>query len=179
MSTPVRFFSTLKTRRVLLMVPAVAALVACHPAQEDAKPVDPFVQCAAFEFRVRDAEDLKQARLMMYDVAIDLAMKFQTENPVWRIRDEIGGQGYPARFTLRAEQGAWVDKHWVQVVHLAGGPPQSPKYTPPSTCLDDYNAKFSKLRERFAARWQVTEGASPDFPQHSSSPASGAPPASK
>ena len=101
----------------------------------------------------------------MYEAAIEMNVRFLAEAPFGGFRAEVGGYGYPMKFVLISEGGPSMDKYWLGVQHLVGGPPQPrppgvdwKPYAPPAVCLPNYEARFAKLRQRFEAKWLVKDG---------------------
>lgn len=143
------------------------ACVAHPPWASQEAGARPYTRCGAFEFRVRDDAELKQAQLLMVEAAIDMGLRFETGLPRAGFQLSIGGTGYPMVFRLSSQDGPWTDKYWLGAEHLAGGPAQPPPpgapshwkpYLPTAECLKENGLKFAALRQRFAARWAVRDG---------------------
>ena len=146
---------------------ATLVLAACAPSPGELQKDRPFTRCAAFEFRVPDEQALKQAQLLMYEAAIDMGLRFESDAPMGGFLLRIGGPGHPMVFQLSSQAGPWTDKYWLGAEHLAGGPAQPPPpgapshwkpYLPPAACLEENALKFAELRRRFAAKWVVRDG---------------------
>ncbi|WKB56045.1 hypothetical protein [Eleftheria terrae] len=148
---------------VLCMV--AVGLSSCKPELPKMGVDAPFITCAAFDFRVSDSDELKEARRHMFEAAMTLDIRFVAEAPFSGFRDVIGGRGHPMTFVLSSEGGPWSDEFWLRVEYLAGGPPHTvpwlpdhkQPYVPPAECLARSVDQFAKLRELFSEKWPLTE----------------------
>jgi hypothetical protein len=138
-----------------------AGLSACKPEPPKVPVAAPLRICAAFDVRVAGSEGLRQARRQMFEAAMTMDMKFVANDTRFGVRDEIGGPGYPMRFVLESGIKQDVERRWLRVEHIVGGPAQKvpwlraeEMYIPPSNCLAR-GLEFTKLRDSFGEKWQV------------------------
>ncbi len=141
-------------------MPFVAtALSGCAPKTSKQPVVPPAVGCAAFEFRVKDEKEIKQARMIMYEASIDMhSYEFVEPMPRWGLNARFTLPMGSTTFLLRSEDGPWVDKYWLRVVHQSGGISTGRVGSRIDTCeFEEATTRFAALRERFIKKWQVRD----------------------
>ena len=152
-------------QRISVLCMLVIGLSGCKPEPPKVQMDAPFITCAAFDFRVPDAEGLKDARRLMFEAAMNLNLRFVADAPFSGFRDVVGGLGQPMSFVLSSDRGPWTDELWLRVEFLAGGPPprvpwlpdHKQPYIPPATCVAQAVDQFAKLRHLFNDKWQLTD----------------------
>jgi hypothetical protein len=133
----------------------IAAAAALTVAACDRK-VDPLVTCDKFVFRVKSEEQIKQARQLMHQLAIDMPGDFSDELPRWGVRATIQVPMSSSRFVLSSNDGPYADKYQFTVLHIAGGTP-SLEHNPgrEGECTTrEIVSEFSKVRRAFLEKWR-------------------------
>lgn len=140
-----------RTLRILPMAAIATSSVACGGAAK----TDPVVRCAEFTFRVADDAQIKEARQLMHQAAIEMPGDFQDELPRWGVRSTISVPMSSSKFVLTSKDGPHRDRYQLTVLHIAGGTPtrtHNPGREGECTTEEIVSA-FTKLRTKLLGRW--------------------------
>ena len=134
----------------------VFVIAAALSAAACAKKVDPVVTCDKFMFRVETDEQIKQARQLMHELAIDMPGDFNDELPRWGVRATIRIPMSSSRFVLSSSDGPYADKYQFTVLHIAGGTPSLERRPGrEGECTTGaIVSEFSKVRRAFFEKWR-------------------------